>query len=237
MSEEEIGPPLRERKAAATRRALADALQAALRNAPLSEIRVDDVAAAATVSRMTFFNYFASKEVAVAWIYAAWLYGLQLALHRGATRGLAAILRMTRHFATELESELGGLRRIFTSWELSDHFAALPELTEADRRLIAPDLRDFPGQMSYGQMLTRATHEALQAGELSYEGTPYEFSLYVGALIHGTLLTGPPDLASDHPRLLLRHVHRALGLPLDDAAPPPDVPQRYRYHPEPVSAS
>ncbi|MCQ9163388.1 TetR family transcriptional regulator [Arthrobacter sp. STN4] len=56
----------RELNKAATREAIAGATLAFLRAKSLSEFTVDDVAAAAGVSRRTFFNYFSSVEAAVA---------------------------------------------------------------------------------------------------------------------------------------------------------------------------
>jgi AcrR family transcriptional regulator len=59
-------PSRRELNKAATRDAIAGATLKFLRAKALNEFTVDDVAAAAGVSRRTFFNYFSSVEAAVA---------------------------------------------------------------------------------------------------------------------------------------------------------------------------
>ncbi|MDQ0279368.1 AcrR family transcriptional regulator [Arthrobacter silviterrae] len=59
-------PSRRELNKAATREAIAGAALDFLRTRALNEFTVDDVAAAAGVSRRTFFNYFSSVEAAVA---------------------------------------------------------------------------------------------------------------------------------------------------------------------------
>ncbi len=59
-------PSRRELNKAATRDAIAGAALEFLRTKALNEFTVDDVAAAAGVSRRTFFNYFSSVEAAVA---------------------------------------------------------------------------------------------------------------------------------------------------------------------------
>ncbi|AIY03685.1 hypothetical protein ART_4086 [Arthrobacter sp. PAMC 25486] len=59
-------PSRRELNKAATREAIAAAALNFLRNRDLTAFTVDDVAAAAGVSRRTFFNYFSSVEAAVA---------------------------------------------------------------------------------------------------------------------------------------------------------------------------
>ena len=56
----------RELNKAATREAIASAALDFLRNQEMNSFTVDDVAAAAGVSRRTFFNYFSSVEAAVA---------------------------------------------------------------------------------------------------------------------------------------------------------------------------
>lgn len=59
-------PSRRELNKAATREAIASAALDYLRTGDLNSFTVDDVAAAAGVSRRTFFNYFSSVEAAVA---------------------------------------------------------------------------------------------------------------------------------------------------------------------------
>ncbi len=66
-------PSRRELNKAATRDAIAAAALDFLRNKDLAAFTVDDVAAAAGVSRRTFFNYFSSVEAAVASYTAAFL--------------------------------------------------------------------------------------------------------------------------------------------------------------------
>lgn len=63
----------REQNKAATREAIAAAALAFLRTRELGGFTVDDVAAAAGVSRRTFFNYFSSVEAAVASFTQAYL--------------------------------------------------------------------------------------------------------------------------------------------------------------------
>lgn len=56
---------LRERKKRTTRRQILQSLSSLLAENPVSRISVEDIVAAAAVSRGTFFNYFGSKEAAV----------------------------------------------------------------------------------------------------------------------------------------------------------------------------
>ena len=56
----------RELNKAATRRAIAEAALALLRARGVGRFTVEDIASAAGVSRRTFFNYFPSREAALA---------------------------------------------------------------------------------------------------------------------------------------------------------------------------
>lgn len=61
-----VEPGSREQNKAATRRAIAEAALNLLRDEGLGSFTVEDVAAAAGISRRTFFNYFSSAEAAIA---------------------------------------------------------------------------------------------------------------------------------------------------------------------------
>jgi len=232
-------PALRDRKAAQTRRALALAFADALTTSTLEEIRVDDIATAANVSRMTFFNYFPTKEAAVGWLYAAWLYQLQVDLHRRGLTGRAALLQIARAFARDLAGSRSGLASLFAAREVVELHPVALQLTEADRWLLAAELEPEPKARpssnaerplhveSFGRIITRACHEARVQGEVHFEGDPYEFGLFLGAAMSGTLLVGRSEHRAQAPSLLMRHVHRILGLPLELAAPAPVVPPAY----------
>lgn len=226
-------PSLRERKAAQTRLAIADAIANALATLSLAEVRVEDVAEKASISRMTFFNYFPTKEAAVTWGYAAWLFRLQVELHRDGLSGVPALLRIARHFADSLADRPGTLPRYLSSREATLSLGQHVQLDDADRYVIAPDLAATVPVETYGQILTRLVYEGRQRGELEFEGSPFEFALFLGAAMQGSAFVGRIERGEELGNLVMRHVHRALGLPLDDAAPPPSVPAAYRYPPTP----
>lgn len=218
---------LRERKASLTRAAIADALSAALLHNRLEAIRVEDITVAAKVSRMTFFNYFPSKEAAVSWAHAASLYRLQTKLEGENLRGLPAVLMITRQVADVLVANPDALMHTAQTRRVTETRPELLRLTPADRALLAPELAVPPEQRSFGQVLTSALAEARERGEVQFEGSAFEFGLLIGAALHGVLLVGPSGGIADVPGLMMRHVHRILGLPLDQAAPPPPVPELY----------
>lgn len=208
-------PGLRERKAAATRLAIARALAQRLTTRSLGEITADELAEAAGVSRMTLFNYFPTKEHIVDQIFAIWLYEEQCASRRLELRGVARILHLFQTFG-ELTAESPARARMVAAWFAARPFdRPPPELTRADRELIAPDLAEHPLLMGRDAW-PQAIAEARALGEIDSPSSDYELGHLLGVLLFGTPLVGhsTPDL--DWVEIYLHHGRCALGL---DAGP------------------
>jgi AcrR family transcriptional regulator len=139
------GAGLRERKAARTRLAIARALERRLAAAPLSAIRVEDLAADGEISRMTFFNYFPSKEQACDFVYVIWLFELQLSLRVSRLRGVAAIEQLFEQLGDHFARSPEAMRRFYAYFSVRPADEPLPELGPAERAELAPGFpaRDF----------------------------------------------------------------------------------------------
>lgn len=221
---------LRERKAAATRAALAKAVFERLGQRPLSEITVEECAADANVSRMTFFNYFPTKERALDFWLARWSYELTAMSSRTNARGLRALLQVFDEMGDRVAAHPLAALRMY-GYASTRELAPLPELTRADCELIAPG-GPAPGG-SVGADLMSVIEEARRRGEITFEGTTYELSHFIGALLHGSACVGHTSPDTDFRALFRRHVRRALGIgfgPYEDlpAVGPPRTPARYR---------
>ena len=113
---------LRERKAAATRLAIVRTLHERLGAMPLTEISVDDLARDANVSRMTFFNYFPTKEHAVDLLMMVWLLEIERDLARRGLRGTRAIERVFELFGDEVAGAPARMKRVLAIDEaVHDH--------------------------------------------------------------------------------------------------------------------
>jgi AcrR family transcriptional regulator len=227
-------PGLRERKAAATRAALCDALVTALTNKRLGEITVEELAAAANVSRMTFFNYFPTKEHAAWHMVGRWMFALSARTERSGARGVAAVLEIAEAFAEELaRSDTPFMRTLADLTVTADPRADL-ELTLADRITIAPDLKNHDLEWrSLGRLLTRFVAEARAAGEVEVDGSDFEVAHYLGAVLNGAAIMNRTVPDADNAHFLRRHVRRALGLGFGTAhgwpaLPAPKAPARYQ---------
>lgn len=206
---EKVG--LRDRKAAATRLAIARALSQRLVSRSLAEITADEIAEAAGVSRMTFFNYFPSKELVLDHIFVAWLYEEQCESERQGLRGLAAILHLFEHFGRLTEESPTRARQI-AAWFAGRPFDLTPpDLTRADRELIAPDLADRPLVMGRDRFPI-AIREARDAGELDLASSDFEIAHLIGTLLFATPLLGHSSPTLDWVGLYRHHARRALGL-------------------------
>jgi AcrR family transcriptional regulator len=197
-------PGLRERKKRATRAALGKAAWQLTIERGYAQARIEDIAAAVSVSPRTFSNYFASKEEAL----------LSVGEDRGA--------RMVAALRARPDGE--------NLWEAlahasSEQFAGDGEVAQADARLIT-----FPPELAAAQRRLHASIEAaLTAAIAERTGTDAERDLYP-RLVAGVVVSAT-QTAFDHWRTsepgapfpeVLREVLRqvAAGLPAPSAAGP-----------------
>ncbi|MFO0630412.1 MAG: TetR family transcriptional regulator [Polyangiales bacterium] len=215
-------PGLRARKAAATRLALTRALNARLVARSLGEISVDELAEDAGVSRVTFFNYFPSKEAALETVLIVWLYESQCAAVARGRRGLAGIEAMYRTMGTFVQEAPLRARQLLAWFVAMPADRALPALTQADREAIAGEGAPTPVPASLGEILMRHLAEAREAGEINPDESDYELAHLLGALLIGGCLVGHSRPRQDWERLYRNHLRRVLD-PLRVAK---DAPRR-----------
>lgn len=220
---------LRERKAAQTRLAIAEALRARLAHHPLDAISADDLAADANVSRMTFFNYFPSKEQAVDYVMQLQLLAIERAIAAKGLTGLAALEQVFVLMGDELRDAPQRARRLFAHFAARDASRPLAPLGRADRLLLGAPTEASPAAL--GGLLMREIEVAQAAGELDPTSTSYELAHYLGSLFNGAAMVGHSSDDTDWPALFRRHFHRAVGLlgaPGQRDPKPPRVPVRYK---------
>lgn len=224
-------PGLRERKAAATRLTLADALHARLATTALADISVEQLADDANVSRMTFFNYFPTKEHAVDLVMLTWMLRIEEDIASRELRGLAAIEQVFVSAAEELATSPDRMRRMVGFFASRPADRPLPELGRAARLTLASTpLGREREPRSLGALFMALVDEAKEDGA-GLVGSTYEVAHYLGALLNGSFLVGHSSADTDWKRLYRRHARRALGLlgakGMTDPAPP-RVPARWK---------
>ncbi len=212
---EKVG--LRDRKAAATRLAIARALSQRLVSRSLGEITADEIAEAAGVSRMTFFNYFPSKELVLDHIFLTWLFEEQCESEQSGLRGLPALLHLFEHFGRITQESPTRARQIAAWFAARPLGVEPPELTRADRELIAPDHADRPLVMGRDRF-PRAIAEAREAGEFDLPSSDFEIAHLIGTLLFATPLLGQSTPTLDWVGLYRHHARRALGLDVREGA-------------------
>ncbi len=224
-------PGLRERKAAQTRLGIVAALRARLATTPLDEISVEDLAKDANVSRMTFFNYFPTKDHAVDTLMVVWIFQMEQELCERELRGVRAIEHVFAAMGDEMAAAPARMRRVFGHFALRESARPLPELSRADRLELAPRVALDREVWGLGSLLMRCVGEAFEDGELSMSGSSYELAHYLGALANGACLVGHSSPDTDWSQLFRRHVRRALGLfgvPGRKDPKPPRIPKSYK---------
>lgn len=211
--------------------AIVDSLHRRLATTPLAEISADDLAADANISRVTFFNYFPTKDHAVDLLMAILLFRIEVASAKSGVRGLAAIEGVFATFVAELAEAPERMRRLVGYFAVRDAGRPLPSLGEEDLALLEPAVpRDLAPTGHLGALLIRFVEEAFADGQLPREATSYELAHYLGSLLNGIAMVGHSSPDTDFARLARRHVWRALGERSSDrkVPAPPAVPARYR---------
>lgn len=163
--------PLRERKHAATKAALLDAVLARLNNQTLESISVKEVCREVQVSETTFFNYFASKQAVIIYLVQIWSitasWEMQQTLAQGGSH-LKAICTLFDLTAEQVVQTPGVMGEI-VAWQTRKREAVVfNPLTRAEYALNFPDKAGIEQLEAQGidQLLGVQLHAALQAGEL-----------------------------------------------------------------------
>jgi AcrR family transcriptional regulator len=165
---ENLKPTLRERKHARTRLALMRAATERLEKAPLTEIAVKDVCAAAEVSEATFFNYFSTKHELLDYYLQLWLLELAWGASRSEAWGLVLIGQLYDRVAKQFQQRPGLMAEIIAHQARQREKSALPELSAIERRLAFPDangIEDFSA-VGLDKLWLGALQQAIEAGEL-----------------------------------------------------------------------
>ncbi len=215
---------LRERKIAATRLALANAVSERLKERMLSDITVDELAAAVSVSRVTFFNYFPTKEHALEHIFLVATFREQCESKRAGLTGVDALLHFARWMGDFVAESPGRARQVLGWFALRPLDRPFVELTRADRELIAKDMADEPFKPSRDRFI-EGVAEARRTGALA--GVPssdYELGHMLGTLLIALAVVGHSNPNQDWRALAEHHVRRALDLDHAGSFPPPTPP-------------
>lgn len=165
------GIPLRERKYARTRLALAEALVGALAEHSLEEVPVKAICAAAEVSEATFFNYFPRKTDLM--LYCGQLWFTELAWHarRVAAEqgpGLAVIDEIFQQAARQIQARPQVMGEIIALYARLREKPELPEVSAVERVLAFPDLNGIEEVQVQGieSLLSTNLQRAIHRGEL-----------------------------------------------------------------------
>ena len=163
--------PLRERKYAATKAALLDAVLARLNDQTLDSISVKEVCREVPVSEATFFNYFTSKTAVIFYFVQLWSiragWEMQQTLAQGGSH-LDAICTLFDLTAEQVVKSPGVMGEI-VAWQAHNREKIVfTPLTPAEYALHFPDKSDIEQMQAQGidQLLGAQLRAALRDGDL-----------------------------------------------------------------------
>jgi AcrR family transcriptional regulator len=164
--------PLRQRKYAATKAALLDAVLARLKDQTLESISVKEVCHEVQLSETTFFNYFASKQAVIFYMVQLWSITIGWEMQQTLAQGgghLDAICTLFDLTAEQVVQTPGVMGEIVV-WQTRKRDAvAFTPLTRAEYALHFADKAGIERLEAQGidQLLGAQLHAALQSGELA----------------------------------------------------------------------
>ena len=193
--------PLRERKYAATKAALLEAVLARLNDQTLESISVKEVCQEVQVSETTFFNYFPSKPAVIFYlvqlwsIRAGWEMQQTLAQGGGHLDALCTLFDLTAEQVVQSPGVMGEI----VAWQARNrNKVVFVPLTPAEYALHFADNADIEQFEARGidQLLGAQLQGALQAGELPAESDLPALALALMAIFFVTpiLLQQRPDV-------------------------------------------
>ncbi|MEK8130735.1 TetR/AcrR family transcriptional regulator [Paenibacillus filicis] len=184
---------LREWKKARSKVALYEAMLALIEDRMFREVMLDDICRRAEVSRVTFFKFFARKEDLLVYYMRVWLTERMIEIEAGQKRGFAAIRHLLHQVAEAYRVRAGIMPSLIAALAEVKMHPAMPELSEAEVRLL------FPGHEDLGalapdmfKLFRQCMTEAEAAGELR-EGVTVDmavkalFTVFYGAFLTAQL--------------------------------------------------
>jgi AcrR family transcriptional regulator len=162
-------PGLRDQKKAQQKIAIMDALVAGLETRELGDIRVEDLCSALGISKVTFFNYFDSKEQVIEYYVHRWQFSLRGELANAGLSGRKAIELIFESVGTHPAGQRV-MNAVMLFFLKTDHYTPMP-ISEYEYYLFDPDAYTRgirPGDMTdlLSDALEAARVEAERRGEL-----------------------------------------------------------------------
>lgn len=182
--------PLRELKKARAKLALYHSALELIEKKMFHEVMLEDICRKAEVSRVTFFKFFPKKEDVLVYFMRVWLTERIIEIDTLQKRGFDAIRHLLIQVANQAEDKPGLLPSLISFLAEMNMHPAMPELSEAEVRLLFPEHieagRETPDMLD---LFTRAMEEAHDAGTLNPLISIDTASKVLFTIFYGTYLT------------------------------------------------
>ncbi len=133
---------LRERKKAAMKVALVKFFLAKLTSNRYDLVRVIDLCKEAGISKVTFFNYFDSKEELLRYSFRIWCMEISYELNREGAKGIQGLLHLLDHIAIRFK-EMPYFFYSYYSYQIIDSRIRAPfTIKSEERKLLGPNYND-----------------------------------------------------------------------------------------------
>jgi len=128
---------------AQTRLNVLDAVYRLTGTSNFRDLKVKSIAEEASITEMTFFNYFQKKEDILKYMMGIWALDLMVLQHKNPLTGKAAIHRVFMHTAEQVKKHPRLLASFVASLLTSDIDPVANDIEAADRYLLHPDVPEL----------------------------------------------------------------------------------------------
>lgn len=182
---------LRELKKARSKLAIYEASLELIGKSSFREVRLEEICAAAEVSKVTFFKFFPQKEDVLVYFMYVWLLQRMLEIEDQGLKGVAAIRHILRQVAEGHGNNPGLMLSLIAFLAESKMHPCMPKLSNEEYELLFGEAKERAKSLRVDllALFYQLVQEAKEAGECTRQEDSAIIAQWLATLFYGAYLT------------------------------------------------